>query len=85
MEQTERRDYLLRYLLDEQPRYRGMEIPSDTRAQKQLLLGLLNVRMPGRIGDEFLQIQDEYLQEETRVKGITRMEDLTPIEPGSTT
>lgn len=82
MEQTERRDYLLRYLLDEQPQYRRMEIPSDEGAQKQLLRGLFNVRMPGRIGDEFLRIQDEYLQAETRAKGITRMEDLTPIEPG---
>ena len=56
MEQTERRDYLLRYLLDEQPQYRRMEIPSDEGAQKQLLRGLFNVRMPGRIGDEFLRI-----------------------------
>ncbi len=82
MDQTERRSFLLRRLLDEQPRYRGMEIPSDAEAQKQLLRGLFNVRMPGGIGDEFLRIQDEYLQEETRQKGVTRLKDLTSVEPG---
>ena len=82
MNQTERRQYLIRALLDEQPRYRGTEIPSDAGAQKQLLRGLFNVRMPGRIGDEFLRIQDEYLQEVTQQKGVTGLKELTPMEPG---
>jgi O-acetyl-ADP-ribose deacetylase (regulator of RNase III) len=38
--------------------------------------------MPGRIGDEFLRIQDEYLQEELRQKGVTGLKELTPMEPG---
>ena len=82
MNQTERRQYLIRALLDEQPQYRRITIPSDEAEQRQLLRGLFNVRMPGRIGDEFLRIQDEYLQEETRQKGVTRLRDLTPLEPG---
>ena len=82
MNQTERRQYLIRALLDEQPQYRRITIPSDEAEQRQLLRGLFNVRMPGRIGDEFLRIQDEYLQEVTRQKGVTRLRDLTPLEPG---
>ena len=82
MNQTERRQYLIRALLDEQPQYRRITIPSDEAEQRQLLRGLFNVRMPGRIGDEFLRIQDEYLQEVTRQKGVTRLRDLTPMEPG---
>ena len=31
---------------------------------------------------KFLSIQDAYLKEETRRKGITRLEDLTPVEEG---
>ena len=82
MNQTERRQYLIRALLDEQPQYRRITIPSDEAEQRQLLRGLFNVRIPGRIGDEFLRIQDEYLQEVTRQKGVTRLRDLTPLEPG---
>ena len=82
MNQTERRQYLIRALLDEQPQYRRITIPSDEAEQRQLLRGLFNVRMPGRIGDEFLRIQDEYLQEVTRQKGVTGLKELTPMEPG---
>ncbi len=82
MNQTERRQYLIRALLDEQPQYRRITIPSDEAEQRQLLRGLFNVRMPGRIGDEFLRIQDEYLQEELRQKGVTGLKELTPMEPG---
>lgn len=82
MNQTERRQYLIRALLDEQPQYRRITIPSDEAEQRQLLRGLFNVRMPGRIGDEFLRMQNEYLQEVTRQKGVTRLRDLTPMEPG---
>ena len=37
---------------------------------------------PVRIGADFLQIQDEYLQDETAAKGITDVADLTPVQPG---
>jgi len=82
MSQTEKRLFLIRTLLDEQPEDQKMEIPSDPAEQKRLLRGLFNIRMPGRIGDDFLKVQDEYLQEELRQKGITERSDLTPIEPG---
>ena len=44
--------------------------------------GLMNVRAPQRIGADFLQMQDDYLQDETAAKGITDVADLTPIQPG---
>ena len=34
--------------------------------------------MPEPVSEEFLQMQDAYLQEETARKGITSLEDLTP-------
>ena len=40
---------------------------------------LMNVRMPAPVSDEFLGVQDAYLQEEIRRKGIT---DLQELEPG---
>ena len=70
MNQTEKRQYLIRRLLSEQPRYRDIEIPDDTYGQGQLLRSLFNVRPPKEIGEDFLQVQDEYLAEATNEKGI---------------
>ncbi len=75
MEQAEKRKYLIKTLLAEQPRYKDMEIPAETGEQKRLLRSLFNVRMPGKIGEDFLQLQDEYLQEATKEKGITDLND----------
>ena len=46
MTQTERRLYLIRELLKEQPRYERMEIPEEEAGQKRLLRSLFNIRMP---------------------------------------
>ena len=80
MTQTERRTYLIEYLLSE--RGEKINIPSDEYDQKRLLRSLFNVRMPKKISEEFLQIQDEYLQEENRRKGITDIADLKPVQEG---
>ena len=82
MNQTERRMFLIRQLLNEQPRYKDMKIPQDKTEQRQLLRSLFNIRMPGNISDDFLTVQDEYLQEETASKGITDLADLTPVSKG---
>ena len=82
MTQQERRLYLIRELLKEQPRYRGMELPQDEQEQKQLLRSLFNIRMPRPVSQEFLAVQDAYLQEEIRRKGITRLADLQPMQKG---
>lgn len=82
MTQTERRLYLIKELLREQPRYRAMYIPADIQEQKNLLRSLLNIRMPKPVNPEFLKVQDEYLQTVTAEKGITDIEDLMPLQEG---
>ena len=82
MNQNERRQYLIETLLKEEPSYRTMQIPSGEEEQKLLLRALLNVRPPREISKEFLDVQDAYLQEETRKKGITDLTDLTPVSDG---
>ena len=79
MTQSDRRIYLIKELLAENPNYRDYEIPQDEYSQKRLLRALFNVRLPKPIGDEFLEVQDEYLAEETRRKGITDIVDLAPV------
>lgn len=82
MTQAEKRIYLIKHLLAEQPQYSKTSIPQGILEQKQLLRSLFNIRMPLPISDDFIAIQDEYLREETRQKGITNLDDLQPIEPG---
>ena len=81
MTQTERRIYLIKYLLEEQHEPER-EIPADVNGQKRLLRGLMNVREAKPIGEEFLRVQDDYLQAELAQKEIVSVHDLTPLEPG---
>ena len=81
MNQADKRRYLIDALLSEQPRYRGTDIPEGEQEQRQLLRGLMNVRMPGEIREDILRVQDDYLREVTAEKGITKIDDLTPVEP----
>ena len=82
MTHEEKRLYLIKTLLSEQPRYRIMEIPADGQGQKDLLRSLMNVRLPAPVSDEYIGIESEYLKEETAAKGITRLADLKPVEDG---
>ena len=82
MKQEERRLYLIRELLHEQPRYRNIEISKDHAEQKKLLRSLMNIRMAAPMSEAFLQIQDEYLQETVKEKGISDIRDLKPAEEG---
>lgn len=82
MNQSERRHYLIEYLKKEGKQYSHMTVPSRAEEQKMLLRGLMNIREPKEISPEFLKIQDEYLQEETRRKGIVTLDELTPLQEG---
>lgn len=80
MTHSEKRLYLTKELLSELPQYRDMEIPNNTEEQKRLLRSLMNIRAPRPIGEEFLKVQDEYLSEEVKEKGITDS-DTIPVSP----
>lgn len=82
MTQSERRIFLIQKLLQEDMRYRDLEIPAEEVQQKQLLRGLMNIRPPRRISQDFLSVQDAYLKEETAAKGITELEGLEPVSDG---
>lgn len=80
MNQTERRLFLIKNLISEQTQYQNIVIPEDEAEQKRLLRSLFNIRMPIPADNEFLVVQDAYLQEETKRKGITELSNLQPIE-----
>ena len=82
MNQSERRMYLIQELLKENVQYHDMEIPTNTGDQRMLLRGLMNIRMPHPVKKEILEVQDAYLQEEKKRKGIVELENLEEIQPG---
>ena len=82
MTQTERRIYLTKKLLAEQPGYRDIPIPDDHIEQRKLLRSLMNVRRPHPLPADFLAVQDDYLREELAQRGITDLEELTPAAEG---
>lgn len=85
MDQQQRRRWLIGALLQErtdQPRLQAMPIPAGEAEQKQLLRALFNIRPPMPASQEFLAVQDAYLQQETRRKGVTDLSDLAPVQPG---
>ena len=81
MTQEERRVALIQFLLDERQE-KNIPLPSSEAEQKRLLRGLMNVRSPHPIGQEFLHLQDKYLQEEQRRRGVTDWRTLSPIRDG---
>lgn len=81
MTQSEKRIFLIQELLNESSQYRNMDIPSDGDSQRRLLRSLMNVRPSKTANNEFIRMQDEYLQEEIEQSGITNFDSLTPEQP----
>lgn len=82
MTQEERLDNLIADLIRERAEYQTIHLPDSAAEKRQLLRALMNVRPPLPVSNEFLKVQDEYLQEEIRRRGTTSLADLTPVQPG---
>lgn len=80
MNQSERRIYLIKRLLEERGDCASAQIPYGSEEQRRLLRSLMNVRMPGDIDGEFLRIQDEYLTQVNDEKGIVELSDIPEIQ-----
>lgn len=78
MKQAEKQKYLINYMLAE--RGETADIPDDEYNRKRLLRSLFNVRMPKSCSEDFLRVQDEYLQQRTKEKGVTDIDSLKPVE-----
>lgn len=68
-----RLQWLCRYLLDENPRYRQMPVPDTLQERRDLFRALMNVRPPMPVSEEFLRIQDEQLQAQLAEKGAVEI------------
>ena len=78
----DRLDFLLNYLLKEQEEYADICVPDNLFEKRRLLRGLMNVRPPEPVSEDFLRVQDAYLLERLAERGTTRFQELTPVCTG---
>ena len=79
---SERLEFLINYLISEHGEYRRITIPKSESERFKLFRSLVNVRPARVIGDDFLAVQDDYLQALTAAKGITDIDGLSPVAEG---
>ncbi len=74
--QTQRLDYLIEELKAESDSYRHIRTPEDEGGKQRMLRSLMNVRMPKELPTEVWKVQDAYLQEYARERGIVQLSDI---------
>jgi hypothetical protein len=75
----EKLDFLIDYLLKENKNIKIDKMPIQMQEKKNLYRSLCNIREPKPISDEYLKIENEYLQEELKNKQVTKIEDIKTI------
>ena len=78
--QEQRLDYLLEKFKSDSKKYKNMEIPNDIIKKQQMLRSLMNIRMPKKMIDEVIKVQDEYLSYRAKEKGIVKLSDIPLIK-----
>ncbi|MDR3593673.1 MAG: protein-ADP-ribose hydrolase [Clostridium sp.] len=73
-------DYIVKYLRSDSEQYNDIEIPNNNKEKRILIRSFMNIRMPRTISKEFIDIQDEFLLEETKNKGIITLEEILTIK-----
>ena len=74
--QEERLDYLLEAFKKDSLWYKDLEVGEDYQEKRRALRSLMNIRMPGAMAPEVLEVQDEFLREEAAEKGIVTLEEI---------
>jgi len=82
MTQNQRLDYLVEEFKTDSVQYKDLETPKDTEGKRRILRSLMNIRMPRRMDESVLRIQDDYLKERLRENGIVELSDIPVIRNG---
>lgn len=80
MDQSKRRIYLIQELQNELEPSKREVIPENETEQEKLLRKLMNIRPAEEISDDFLAVQDIFLQRELSKKDLTSVNDLKEVE-----
>ena len=82
MTQDQRLDYLVEEFKVDSGEYKDLQTPGDRQGKRRILRSLMNIRMPKKLDDFVLTVQDEYLQERIRKNGIVALSDIPEIRDG---
>ena len=78
--QEEKLDYLLEKFKADSDNYKNIEIPDNIMEKKRILRSLMNIRMPKKMSEEVIKVQDEYLSTCAKEKGIVKLSDIPVIK-----
>jgi O-acetyl-ADP-ribose deacetylase (regulator of RNase III) len=82
MTQEKRLDTLVEAFKADSVQYKDLQTPEDQEGKRRILRSLMNVRMPKKLDDSVLALQDEYLRERIREKGIVTLSEIPVIRDG---
>ncbi len=80
--QEERLDYLVEEFKADSGEYKDLETPKDPERKRTILRSLMNTRMPREMPADVIRIQDEYLKERSKEKGVVALSDIPEIQGG---
>ena len=84
MTQEQRLDLLVEEFKTDSDEYKNLETPEDDEGKRRVLRSLMNIRMPKELTEKVRVLQDEYLKERVREKGVVTLADIPTIkEQGS--
>ena len=82
MNQNERLDYLVKKFREDSGRYKEMEMPESEDEKRNLLRSFMNIRLPKKMDEETIEVQNDYLKERAEEKGIIGLSDIPEISEG---
>ncbi len=82
MTQEQRLDTLVEAFKADSVQYKDLQTPEDNEGKRRILRSLMNIRMPRKMNDSILKVQDEYLRERIREKGIVTLSEIPVIRDG---
>ncbi|MCR4676821.1 MAG: macro domain-containing protein, partial [Sphaerochaetaceae bacterium] len=80
--QSERLKYLVKEFISDSEDYRDLKTPESEEERKTLLRSLMNIRLPKRMSDHVIKVQDQYLKKRAEEKGIVKLSDIPVIRDG---
>ena len=82
MTQDQRLNFLVEAFKADSGDYQNLTTPKDTSGRQRILRSLMNIRMPGTMPENVLRVQDDYLQDRAREKGIVTLDEIPMLRDG---
>lgn len=80
MEQKQRLDYLVEKFKEDSGEYSDLAVPDSEPEKRRILRSLMNIRMPRHLDAEVQEVQDAFLQEDAREKGIVTLDQIPTVK-----